>query len=61
MWQRRRSSTGRMPPCRANTPSLRQGQFIRGDYMLEIANLSHTYANGTVALDDVNVASVTGG
>src|SRR5207302_9444917 len=24
--------------------------------MLEIANLSHTYANGTVALDDVSVA-----
>jgi ABC-type multidrug transport system ATPase subunit len=24
--------------------------------MLEIANLSHTYANGTVALDDVTLS-----
>ena len=24
--------------------------------MLEIANLSHTYANGTVALDDVSLS-----
>jgi ABC-type multidrug transport system ATPase subunit len=27
-----------------------------GEFMLEIANLSHTYANGTVALDDVNLS-----
>jgi ABC-2 type transport system ATP-binding protein len=27
-----------------------------GDSMLEIANLSHTYANGTVALDDVSLS-----
>ena len=25
--------------------------------MLEIANLSHTYANGTVALDDVSLSN----
>ena len=24
--------------------------------MLEIVNLSHTYANGTVALDDINLS-----
>ena len=27
-----------------------------GDSMLEISNLSHTYANGTVALDDVSLS-----
>ena len=27
-----------------------------GGHMLEIANLSHTYANGTVALDDVSLS-----
>src|SRR5689334_17895915 len=27
-----------------------------GGFMLEIANLSHTYANGTVALDDVSLS-----
>jgi ABC-2 type transport system ATP-binding protein len=29
---------------------------IPGEHMLEIANLSHTYANGTVALDDVSLS-----
>jgi len=41
---------------------LKQGRFFTptapapGEVMLEIANLSHTYANGTVALDDVSLS-----
>jgi ABC-2 type transport system ATP-binding protein len=32
------------------------GGTAGGEVMLEIANLSHTYANGTVALDDVSLS-----
>src|SRR5690348_6749945 len=47
-----RSSNGRLPLAGC---SLTHGA-IRGGRMLEIANLSHTYANGTVALDDVSLS-----
>jgi ABC-2 type transport system ATP-binding protein len=45
-----------MAACPVNTLHLLSYSTFRGDYMLEIANLSHTYANGTVALDDINLS-----
>jgi ABC-type multidrug transport system ATPase subunit len=50
-----RSSNDRLPPIGTLANPLQLNKW-GGKIMLEIANLSHTYANGTVALADVNLS-----